>query len=62
MIKNINWYQHDRPISEITLGGLTIAVFAKVIHTNTIKTRVSTKLMLKFRQFVFRIVICILTV
>ncbi|KAI6183490.1 Dymeclin [Aphelenchoides bicaudatus] len=39
MIKNVTWYQHDRPISEISLGGLTIAVFSKTIHTNTVKTR-----------------------
>ncbi|KAI6242101.1 Dymeclin [Aphelenchoides fujianensis] len=38
-IKNINWYQPDRPIADISLGGLTIAVFCKTLHTNMIKTR-----------------------
>ncbi|KAI6197392.1 hypothetical protein M3Y94_01218600 [Aphelenchoides besseyi] len=38
-IKNVVWYQLDRPIAEISLGGLIIAVFAKTLHTNMIKTR-----------------------
>jgi hypothetical protein len=59
VIKNVTWYQHDRPISEISLGGLAIAVFAKTIHTNTVKTRVNfAKLM--FVKSEFRTVICTL--
>uniref|UniRef100_A0A914DUU8 Dymeclin n=1 Tax=Acrobeloides nanus TaxID=290746 RepID=A0A914DUU8_9BILA len=39
MLKNIEWYQPDRPIPEISLGGLIILVFTKTIHMNTVKTR-----------------------
>uniref|UniRef100_A0A915EJA8 Dymeclin n=1 Tax=Ditylenchus dipsaci TaxID=166011 RepID=A0A915EJA8_9BILA len=38
-LKNVTWYQPERPISEISLGGLIVLVFIKTIHTNTIKTR-----------------------
>lgn len=62
MIKNVTWYQHDRPISEISLGGLTIAVFSKTIHTNTVKTRVSSPVLLLKLFYLFRIVTCTRTV
>ncbi|KAI1718559.1 dyggve-Melchior-Clausen syndrome protein [Ditylenchus destructor] len=38
-LKNVSWYQPERPISEISLGGLIVLVFVKTIHTNTVKTR-----------------------
>ena len=41
MIKNVTWLTSERTIAELSLGGLTIAVFAKTLYTNMIKTRVS---------------------
>lgn len=40
-VKNIDWYQSDRPLQEITLGGLIILVCVKTVHLNTVKMRVS---------------------
>uniref|UniRef100_A0AC34F4J0 Dymeclin n=1 Tax=Panagrolaimus sp. ES5 TaxID=591445 RepID=A0AC34F4J0_9BILA len=38
-VKNIDWYQSDRPLPEITLGGLIILVCVKTVHLNTVKMR-----------------------
>jgi hypothetical protein len=38
-VKNIDWYQSDRPLQEITLGGLIILVCVKTVHLNTVKMR-----------------------
>lgn len=42
MIKNTSWYQAERPIGEVSLGGLIILVFVRTIQLNTLKTRVSS--------------------
>ncbi|KAH7712679.1 Dymeclin [Aphelenchoides avenae] len=39
MVKNVAWFQSDRPTGEISLGGLIVLVFCKTIHMNTAKTR-----------------------
>jgi hypothetical protein len=38
-VDNVSWYQADRPVTQMTLGGLIVLVFCKTIHNNTIKTR-----------------------
>ncbi|VDM49515.1 unnamed protein product [Toxocara canis] len=39
MIKDTSWYQAERPLGEVSLGGLIILVFVRTIQTNTLKTR-----------------------
>uniref|UniRef100_A0A914S166 Dymeclin n=1 Tax=Parascaris equorum TaxID=6256 RepID=A0A914S166_PAREQ len=39
MIKNTSWYQAERPVGEVSLGGLIILVFVRTIQLNTLKTR-----------------------
>jgi len=38
-VKNIDWYQPDKAIPEISLGGLIILVCVKTVHLNTVKMR-----------------------
>lgn len=48
-VRNIDWYQPDRaPLTEITLGGLIVLVFAKTIQINTIRIRVPSPTNLHF--------------
>jgi hypothetical protein len=35
-VDNVSWYQADRPVTQMTLGGLIVLVFCKTIHTNTV--------------------------
>nr|CTP81274.1 Bm2811 [Brugia malayi] len=39
MIKNTTWFNSERPLGEISLGGLIILVFVRIIQLNTLKTK-----------------------
>lgn len=52
MVKDVDWYDSERPLGEISLGGLIALVFIRTIQKNTIKTRVSSA---SFEWLEFRI-------
>ncbi|GMT16532.1 hypothetical protein PFISCL1PPCAC_7829 [Pristionchus fissidentatus] len=39
MVSGVEWAEPDRPLGEISLGGLIALVFIRAIHRNTLKTR-----------------------
>ncbi|KAK6736777.1 hypothetical protein RB195_019463 [Necator americanus] len=39
MIRDVDWLESDRPIREISLGGLCVMVFVRTIHKNAIRMR-----------------------
>lgn len=39
MVTGVEWAEPDRPLGEISLGGLIALVFIRAIHRNTLKTR-----------------------
>ncbi|VBB26333.1 unnamed protein product [Acanthocheilonema viteae] len=39
MIKDTTWFNSERPLGEISLGGLIILVFVRIIQLNTLKTK-----------------------
>uniref|UniRef100_A0A8R1XKX3 Dymeclin n=1 Tax=Onchocerca volvulus TaxID=6282 RepID=A0A8R1XKX3_ONCVO len=39
MIKNTTWFSNERPLGEVSLGGLIILVFVRIIQLNTLKTK-----------------------
>ncbi|CAG9540808.1 unnamed protein product [Cercopithifilaria johnstoni] len=39
MIKDTTWFNSERPLGEISLGGLIILVFVRIIQFNTLKTK-----------------------
>uniref|UniRef100_A0A915PNK8 Dymeclin n=1 Tax=Setaria digitata TaxID=48799 RepID=A0A915PNK8_9BILA len=39
MIKDTTWFSSDRPLGEISLGGLIVLVFVRIIQLNTLKTK-----------------------
>lgn len=38
-IKDVDWLESDRPVREISLGGLCVLVFVRTIHKNAIRMR-----------------------
>ncbi|EPB77310.1 hypothetical protein ANCCEY_03607 [Ancylostoma ceylanicum] len=43
MIRDVDWLESDRPVREISLGGLCVMVFVRTIHKNAIRMRLLTK-------------------
>ncbi|KJH50810.1 hypothetical protein DICVIV_03060 [Dictyocaulus viviparus] len=39
IINDVPWFESDRPIREISLGGLSVIVFVRTIHKNAIRMR-----------------------
>ncbi|KIH56071.1 hypothetical protein ANCDUO_13753 [Ancylostoma duodenale] len=39
MIRDVDWLESDRPVREISLGGLCVMVFVRTIHKNAIRMR-----------------------
>uniref|UniRef100_A0A0R3RYY1 Dymeclin n=1 Tax=Elaeophora elaphi TaxID=1147741 RepID=A0A0R3RYY1_9BILA len=39
MVKDTTWFNSERPLGEISLGGLIILVFVRIIQLNTLKTK-----------------------
>ncbi|KHJ98362.1 hypothetical protein OESDEN_01662 [Oesophagostomum dentatum] len=39
MIHDVDWLESDRPVREISLGGLCVMVFVRTIHKNAIRMR-----------------------
>ncbi|KAE9414847.1 hypothetical protein Angca_005377 [Angiostrongylus cantonensis] len=39
MIHDVNWLDSDRPVREISLGGLCVMVFVRTVHKNAIRMR-----------------------
>jgi hypothetical protein len=41
MVKNVEWFVGDRPLGEISLGGLIAIILVRTIQSNSVRTRVS---------------------
>uniref|UniRef100_A0A1I7X2U4 Dymeclin n=1 Tax=Heterorhabditis bacteriophora TaxID=37862 RepID=A0A1I7X2U4_HETBA len=54
IVKDISWLESDRPVREISLGGLIVIVLIRTIHKNAIKMRASFFILLESNNCIDR--------